>query len=52
MSKKTKSNVLITDDGTIVNNKDTHSLIFVILCRILTVTIALLGVAALVLGNM
>ena len=52
MGKKSKKNVLITDGGTIVSNKDIHSNIFVILCRALTIAIALLGVAALILGNL
>ena len=51
MSKKNNKNVLINDDGTIVDNKSTQALIFVILCRILTVCLALLGVAAFIKGN-
>ena len=47
-----KKNLLITDDGTYVNKKDTHSMIFVTLCRILTVGLIVLGVIAFVTGNM
>lgn len=52
MTEKTKKNMLITDDGTYVNKKEVHSLIFVILCRIFTIILAILGVVAFVTGNM
>jgi hypothetical protein len=51
MGKKDNKNVLIHDDGTIVDNKSTQTLIFVVLCRILTVCLALLGLAAFIKGN-
>ncbi len=52
MTEHSKKNMLITDEGTYVNKKEIHSLIFVTLCRILTIALAILGVVAFVKGNM
>lgn len=47
-----KNNMLITDDGTYVNKKDTHSMMFVALCRVLTFALIVLGLIAFITGNM
>ncbi len=50
--KKDSSNHFIDDQGLIVSNKERHTAFFVTLCRILTFAMIVLGVIALVVGNM
>lgn len=51
-NKNNSKNNLIDDAGVHENVKIKHVTIFVTLCRILTVVLIVLGVAALVVGNM
>lgn len=50
MGKKEKENVLIADDGTIIDNKRRQTVTFVFLCRVFTIALIALGIAALVSG--
>ena len=43
---------LITDEGVIKNVKTTQATVFVVFCRILTIVMAILGIVALIVGNM
>ena len=50
MTDKKKKNMFITDEGTYVNKKEIHSLIFVTICRIYTIALIIVGVIAFVKG--
>ena len=50
--KKDTSNHLIGDEGIYVDSKQKRVTAFVILCRITTVILIILGAAALIVGNM
>ncbi|WP_155837993.1 hypothetical protein [Butyrivibrio sp. FCS014] len=43
---------LIGDDGVYKTSKSTHITVFVVFCRILTAVMIVLGLVALVVGNM
>ena len=50
--KNTNSNHLIGDKGIYVDSKPKHVTAFIVLCRIMTVILIILGAAALIAGNM
>ncbi len=50
--KKGTSNHLIGDEGIYVDSKPRHVTAFIIMCRIMTVILIILGAAALISGNM
>jgi hypothetical protein len=51
MAKDTEKDVLIADHGIITSNKRLHVSIFVFICRVMTVILAVLGALAFYEGN-
>ena len=51
-NKKGSNSHFIDDQGLIVSNKERHTAFFVTFCRILTFAMIILGVIALIVGNM
>lgn len=51
MARGKKEKLLISDHGVIVTKKNIHISVFIIICRVLTVVLAVLGILAFVKGN-
>ena len=51
MVKKPQKKVVISDSGVITSKKDIHAFHFVLLCRLLSIALAIIGILAFVEGN-